>query len=724
MCPAIIALLLFGSACALSTDTRGARERGAQQALDAADRLDGAQAKQAYAGEEVVGAGLPYSAFLFQLDMCVLAYQTWAQQLYWPSDPFYHHASTLAGHNDRRAFMTAVRAAAAARPLVDDVLPVASELYDPILYMNSATVARTRAINPTSPALVYGGNNAKSPAYRPVPFASKIERVMVQDFVDASAPHGLHAAPVDVPLPVPPGPPADDGMVLVVFHGKTGVLVDKARYPGVISPLGIAVGRRWVKSSKTRGWDAHITFRGSRSGLVGSAVKAALLPGAYTGNADWTTDLDDYAVPFHARIDRPVVFNAKRSTVTLVHSGFHAALTASMRSLLAALDALGTAMGGKPPARIWLSGHSLGGALATNLAARALLARRNVARKVDDDFFAGATAAVLAWPWKKLKLVTFSAPPVGNLKFAVNKLQPALSVTPSYGDARWPSLLPGSPASKYLHAANKPAFVRVLCELDPITQDTMGSFAQAGTTVYVSVKNWKPIGSTLWHEVFVVRDSVADRLARVLPPAVRHFQAMVPAPVCDGVVDEAAYRRVFAPIANVPAALARAVAVPATARAINAERTLGFTPRAVIGEWRSFSATPFQPDGAAADLSWGSDSVALVVGCNAAAGVRALAWQVGGEQRGYGVNPDVRHCKALPSLRATGCESFKNAADHEPCVCIRLNDVSHEGGSALQRPVATGTLWLRRRRALPDPVGSVKETIAGLRSLVEGVTCP
>ncbi len=40
-------------------------------------------------GNEIKTANLPYTAFVFNLDMAMLAYQTYAQTLFWPADPFY-----------------------------------------------------------------------------------------------------------------------------------------------------------------------------------------------------------------------------------------------------------------------------------------------------------------------------------------------------------------------------------------------------------------------------------------------------------------------------------------------------------------------------------------------------------------------------------------------------------------------------------------------------------
>ena len=56
----------------------------------ALDALHGADDRAAAAAlTAAANAELPYSAFLFQLDLSVLAYATWAQSLFWPGDPFY-----------------------------------------------------------------------------------------------------------------------------------------------------------------------------------------------------------------------------------------------------------------------------------------------------------------------------------------------------------------------------------------------------------------------------------------------------------------------------------------------------------------------------------------------------------------------------------------------------------------------------------------------------------
>lgn len=96
-------------------------ERGQQHALQASSAEEIAAAARAAAvgvlpaagaddarDEETLTADLPYSAFLFQLDLCMLSYHMYAQLLQWPRDPFYHHIDTL-GDAKRSTFMSTIR---------------------------------------------------------------------------------------------------------------------------------------------------------------------------------------------------------------------------------------------------------------------------------------------------------------------------------------------------------------------------------------------------------------------------------------------------------------------------------------------------------------------------------------------------------------------------------------------------------------------------------------
>jgi hypothetical protein len=709
-----------------------------------------------------------------------------------PQDPFYHAKETLAGHHAkfklsrwagfgmRRRFMAKIRAWWAARGgargdfTPADTIPMgpSADLYDPIIYTSSAKAAAIGAVQPTQPAMFYDGDPAVI-VHRP-----------------ASPPALIPALPAAAAA-------APGAITMIVFQGQTGVLPPpfflNVSYPGTTSPLGIILARR---HSSGGGYDVHIAFRGSRSGSAGQAVIDATTLGPYTGNADWTTDMDmgvepffskdvttandnylfAHRVPLLAKVYRATArvlgftlktvgatlravggalaagsggvsiaastpgdvasilaacvgcTGPKYSSVPLVHRGFNSAMKNTFPTVIAALNALHVHMGAAP-AKIWVSGHSLGGALAVQFVARILLDDTYPA----DDMFrarAGMSDPVSQWPWATAtKLVTFSAPAVGNVAFG--RLLTAKLPNPPSPDSnedRWPNIAPGSPASVRLHGAATPVHFRVLNEKDPITQDHVGHCEQFGTTVFVSKRSVAPIGGPDWHEPSLVRDNIAGKVGDSLPAQVANFQSMVRAPVC-GRITAKAYTDMFGG-RDAPAAYTREFA-GGTARtakidSLNLAADYEYTGRMPMigGDHAAVSKLPFQPDGAPLKTTWSSDAFFragskksyLEVGCSH--DIRVLAWRRGPEAtdevRGFGLRPEIVECDA----KQNACVNSRDG-EYEPCVCIRLSDVSHIGGSDDAAPVTTGTLWLRRKGAATDSAGFRSL----LKKVIDGVQC-
>jgi hypothetical protein len=220
--------------------------------------------------------------------------------------------------------------------------------------------------------------------------------------------------------------------------------------------------------------------------------------------------------------------------VPLYHKGFHDAVGASLPTIATALNQLQGFMGANAPARIWVTGHSLGGAMAMNFAARAAL------RDDGDTGFpndAVTNNAVKKWGWSNVKLVTYGAPAAANLKLG-KKLDTALQAGTGLLTSNRPDIALDTKLSKQLHALNKPAHMRVLHELDPITISKaagVGSSVHCGTTVQVSrglVNAIKLIGSPEYHEPWIIRENIVKRLgdAQVTGP-VKNYKSMVRTPV-------------------------------------------------------------------------------------------------------------------------------------------------------------------------------------------------
>lgn len=177
---------------------------------------------------------------------------------------------------------------------------------------------------------------------------------------------------------------------LYAFEGATGSIDD---LPPAWSLLGIALTRHAADG----GYDVHIAYRGSQSGDAYRAAYEGLVLEA--GNPDWVTDMEI----------RKLVTDHRFSTVGKVVRGIRDSVVTSFGSLLECLEDVATT-NGQPPRKIHITGHSLGGALATQLAAA--LTVGNLADALPD--------ALRSWPWADLELRTFGAPKSGDHEFAAH----------------------------------------------------------------------------------------------------------------------------------------------------------------------------------------------------------------------------------------------------------------------------------------------------------------
>jgi hypothetical protein len=146
------------------------------------------------------------------------------------------------------------------------------------------------------------------------------------------------------------------------------------------------------------------------------------------------------------------------------------------------------------PVRIWVTGHSLGGALATMFTSALLIGNAR------DRLITGTPLA--AWPWSTIKLVTLSAPVVGDAAFveALNLATGVPSATPGSPIAlpAYQESIASSLSSALLHDPYRPAHFRVLHSLDPITTLRLQHGRQhAGITVYVDVPRTTLVASAV-----------------------------------------------------------------------------------------------------------------------------------------------------------------------------------------------------------------------------------
>lgn len=281
---------------------------------------------------------------LLNCDLCILAYQLYHQSVLWPLDPWYEVLARGAT-NRRTRFMAKTHEYARSLGRADGDLYAgpacvggqgdSNATLDPVLTNFSQ-------LRPRDPA--FTGDGAvfialQAPAY----LVNTISRVSACTYSSAWRSAWPHGQAVLTSL-VEEGGGEDE---LIAFEGGTGSFKDSA---AAWSPMGFVLKR--TRDDGT--YDAHIVFRGSRSG---NAVRA-LLGGrdgwfnGPTGNADWVTDMA-------SGLQRDAYVGGD-GTVAV---GFAAALKRCMGTLQAALRELNRKYGA--PQTIQVSGHSLGAALAS-----------------------------------------------------------------------------------------------------------------------------------------------------------------------------------------------------------------------------------------------------------------------------------------------------------------------------------------------------------------------
>src|SRR5207249_4513182 len=143
------------------------------------------------------------------------------------------------------------------------------------------------------------------------------------------------------------------------------------------------------------------------SGSAERAVSQAISTTAASGNPDWITDLGFAVVDTSGGA-------GDVTTIGGVSRGFARSMKSILPTVLQCLGKIAEARGGEAPANIYVTGHSLGGALAQHFASAVLLGNQLGPGGAGPSM----PAALALWPWKQLKLVTFSAPRAGDYAWA------------------------------------------------------------------------------------------------------------------------------------------------------------------------------------------------------------------------------------------------------------------------------------------------------------------
>jgi len=437
-----------------------------------------------------------YNELVFHLDLCMLSYHLHAQTFIWPLDPYMEQVATSTTQR-RENFMTNTHA----HFVPGDGVPVppyhgpgacqgwpTNKLLDPLM-------TRYDQLFPWRPVFV--GPERKNWLWHNTPkeIINPIRQVYMQTYWVGNNPikptDDAPELPAATLVATRPGTIADEGTdLLYCFEGGTGTIEGS---PASWSLMGFCLARNNNDGDDddpdSGSYDVHIAFRGSRSGSGGRAMSGGLqsgsrsfavrtrdesgerhmhVPGmvkhAARGNGDWVTDMDMSATK------KDPMFSAHGA----VCRGFSSAQKTCIPLVIKCMEAI-QAKRGKPPAKIWVTGHSLGAALAGEFVAAMICGTvyGPMGSKLPDD--------LVPWPWDTLRFISMSSPIVG-------------------GD-------------DYHTTFNSRVYTRrVVLGRDPITQGLR--HYHVGQQVHLEATDHTPGGAAGFghHEPFHVRRSLLDHL--------------------------------------------------------------------------------------------------------------------------------------------------------------------------------------------------------------------
>ena len=255
---------------------------------------------------------------------------------------------------------------------------------------------------------------------------------------------------------------------LIAFEGGTGSL-DSMKCAW--SLMGYVLARK----KEGPNWDAHIVFRGSRSGSIQHEILS---------NPDWQTDLLSRTV-----VDRRISGKGK------VARGFAVTVATCLPGIKAALKALHQSMHGAPQ-HVTVTGHSLGGALAAQTCAA--IALGTVGEELKSD------SILKNFPWDNTKGYFFAEPPVGS-----TDMVSAFNAS-SWGDR-----------CRLIYVKSDP-----VTEAAGNVQLTFGNTEAAALMVIMGVKSHLAIGTQKMlnykrgsfnpHETFIIREGILEQIKNEL----------------------------------------------------------------------------------------------------------------------------------------------------------------------------------------------------------------
>ncbi len=418
-------------------------------------------------------AGFPYHPLVYFMDLSVFSYQLYSQSLVWPFDPYYEQLP------DRTGFMKKVHAWAIETGFLQkdsnsirnvyrgpgslELLPV-NLSHDPIIYNYGTVYPWSDYITrPESEWIVY-----KTPAA----ITSCIRDVYIS-YTTGDTNKTVKLEQLQYPK-LQAGRSSSSANILFCIEGGTG---DKGLpcKPASYSLMGFVL----LREKENGHYDVDIAFRGSRSGSGARSVWKAIPAKKASGNPDWITDLAFLRMDSSEGV-------SKITRTGRISKGMGYSILSMLPVLAETFEQIATLKNEEPPENIYVTGHSLGGGLAQQFASAILLG----------DFSHTLNNGISKnWPWKQLKLITFSAPRVGNEVWAkelTKKLESKYFCTKANRfDKKALGVNDASIISRLTDPLH-PAAYRLLVSRDPITTKRFTRDGRhVGQTVYVNRFNWK-----------------------------------------------------------------------------------------------------------------------------------------------------------------------------------------------------------------------------------------
>ena len=419
--------------------------------------------------------GLPYHPLVHHLDLSILAYELYGQTLVWPFDPYYEE---FAGRNGNRAkFMENVQVWAKAKG-------AEQAISDPKLggYRGPGVLAGFED-NPRHDPIIFRYD-------RLYPWGRTITHVdgkwtefltpkeitgQIRDVYMCYRRSGQPEGMVAMEKVVSGRNAADRGArdVLLAFEGGTG---DKGLegQPPSQSLMGFVLLRYWPGG---KGYDVHIAFRGSRSGSVTRAIRQAYSDNRAKGNPDWITDVGFDPIA-------PELGGALITNKGAVFRGFARSTKSILPQLMRCLEEVSRQARRSSPKRIFVTGHSLGGALAQQFVSAILMGNGYGPNGTGEAM----PKALRGWPWQHIKLITYSSPRAGNEAWAGALTKDGLSS--EFFSTRIDTLdrkaiaVTDSSIVPRLNDPDQPAGYRVLITTDPVTTQKVIGGKHVGKSVY------------------------------------------------------------------------------------------------------------------------------------------------------------------------------------------------------------------------------------------------